>query len=66
DAWLQGQACLSAEIAGLELPEKCPLKARGFLFIGEKPALAPLDAEKPKESGSLGFHQAKPDEARPH
>jgi hypothetical protein len=42
DAWLQGQACLAAELAGLKLPEKCPFKARGFLFVGEKPALPPL------------------------
>jgi hypothetical protein len=42
EAWLQGQACLALEIANLPLPEKCPLKARGFLFVGEKPYLAPL------------------------
>jgi hypothetical protein len=45
EAWLQGQACLAAEIAGLKLPEKCPLKARGFLFVGEKPYLTPLPPE---------------------
>jgi hypothetical protein len=43
EAWLQGQACLAAGLAGLAVPEKCPLKARGFLFVGEKPALSPLD-----------------------
>ncbi|MDR2366758.1 MAG: hypothetical protein LBF58_01400 [Deltaproteobacteria bacterium] len=42
DAWLQGQACVAAEIAGLNVPPKCPPKARGFLFVGEKPYLTPL------------------------
>jgi hypothetical protein len=40
EAWLQGQACAAAEVAGQRhLPEKCPPKARGFLFPGERPAL---------------------------
>ncbi|MDR1677276.1 MAG: hypothetical protein LBS44_02675, partial [Deltaproteobacteria bacterium] len=48
EAWLQGQACLAAEIADLfSVPDKCPLKARGFLFVGEKPHLSAL----PQSSG---------------
>jgi hypothetical protein len=49
EAWLQGQACAAAEVAGRgRLPEKCPPKARGFLFPGERPALGPAElAETP-------------------
>ncbi|MDR0355595.1 MAG: hypothetical protein LBJ64_07645 [Deltaproteobacteria bacterium] len=42
EAWLQGQACVAVEAAGLTPPEKCPEKARGFLFPGERPYLEPV------------------------
>jgi hypothetical protein len=61
DAWLQGQGCLAAEISGLDVPEKCPQKARGFLFVGEKPALLPLPpspGHDPEQDQPPNFNQS--------
>ncbi|MDR2386109.1 MAG: hypothetical protein LBE80_00815 [Deltaproteobacteria bacterium] len=64
DAWLQGQACLTLEIANLPLPEKCPLKARGFLFVGEKPYLTPLPTEPTPEDQEKSHPTFEPLELR--